>query len=134
MLYPICILPLFISSSLSLILYCFVYSCRKKGEYTREYCHFYMTLMHILKGRNSIGEIHIPRGRRHLFMRKTCFILFYIMFVFLFSLWCFELLLVSMLCCSHRIVFICWTFIHPYAIMLYWLHIWMIICFAMWSL
>ena len=46
-------------------------------EYTGVFCHFYMTLVHILRGRNSIshahlqgeryfiGEMHIPRGRRH---------------------------------------------------------------------
>ena len=54
----------------------------KRGKvYSKEYigvfCHFYMTLVHILKGRNSIshahlqgdrypvGEMHIPRGKRH---------------------------------------------------------------------
>ena len=47
------------------------------SEYTGVFCHFYMTLMHILRGRNSIsrahlqgeryfiGEMHISRGRRH---------------------------------------------------------------------
>ena len=59
-----------------------------------------------------------------------------------------------MLCCSHRIMLLCpsrilypickyfvyfalvmcWTCIYPYAIVLYWLHVWMIICFAIWSL
>lgn len=112
--------------------------CDKKG---REYRHFYMTLVHILKerfylvhicrGRNSIGEMHILKGRRHLFMRKPCFVLFYIVFVFLFSLWCFELLLVSMLYCSHRIMFMCWTCIHPLCLVLYWLHIRMIIFFLL---
>ena len=53
-------LPLFISSFLSLLaLYQFVYSWQKGGEYTREYtrefCHFYMTLVHILRERNSIS-------------------------------------------------------------------------------
>ena len=38
---------------------------------------------------------------------------------FLVALWCFELHLVSMLYCSYRIVFMCWTCIHPYAIVLY---------------
>ena len=54
----------------------------KKGivysrEYTGVFCHFYMTLVHNLRGRNSIShahlqeekysirEMHIPRGRRH---------------------------------------------------------------------
>ena len=50
----------------------------KKGESIPEYfCHFYISLMHILRGRNSIShahlqgerysirEMHIPRGRRH---------------------------------------------------------------------
>ena len=60
----------------------FVYSCQKGGEYTleqytREFCHLYMILVHILTGINSIscayeqgerysiGEMHIPRERRH---------------------------------------------------------------------
>ena len=141
MLYPMCILSLFISWFLSLLLGVFVYSWQK----WREYCHFYMTLMHILKRknstfvhmrrrRNSIREMHKPMGRRHPIIRKPCFVLFYIMFVSLFSLWCFKLLLVSILCCSHRIVFVCWTCIHLYAITFYWLHVQMIICFAKWSL
>ena len=52
-------------------------------EYTGEFCYFYMTFMHILRGRNSIscahlqgeryfiGEMHIPRGRRHCVNKKT---------------------------------------------------------------
>ena len=57
-------------------------SCQKGGEYTldqytREFCHFYMTHVHIPREKNSIsrahlqeerysiGEMHIPRGRRH---------------------------------------------------------------------
>ena len=34
------------------------------------------------------------------------FCLFFFMFVFLFALWCFELCLVSMLCCSYCIMFV----------------------------
>ena len=57
-------------------------------EYTRVFCHFFMTLVHIFKGRNSIshahlqgerysiGEMHIPRGRRHCVNQKTLFCLF----------------------------------------------------------
>ena len=73
-------LSFFIPSSLTLFSPC--YSCQKGGEYTLEsipecFCHFYMIIMHILRGRNSIshahlqgerysiGEMHIPRGRRH---------------------------------------------------------------------
>ena len=51
-----------------------------------------------------------------------------------------------MLCYSHRIMLLCpsrimyfalvecWTYIYPYTIVLYWLHVQMIICFAIWSL
>ena len=100
-------------------------------EYTEEFCHFYMTLVHILRGRNSIsrahlqgerysiGEMHIPRGRRHCVNKKTLFCLCFFMFVFLFDFWCFELCSVSILCCSHCIVFVCWSCIHPYAIVLH---------------
>ena len=89
-----------------------------------------LSLVHIDKGRNFIVKMHIPRRRRHLFIRKPCSILF----VFLFYLWCFEVLLVFMLCCSYHIVFICWTCIHSLCLVLYWLHVRMIICFAKWSL
>ena len=42
----------------------FVYSCKKGGEYTlkyytEEFSHFYMTLVHILRGRNSISYAHL---------------------------------------------------------------------------
>ena len=63
-----------------------------------------------LGGRNStpctfIGEMHILRGRRHLFWENlvlSCFTLC----LFSHCLWCFELHLVSMLCCFHRIVLV----------------------------
>ena len=51
--------------------------------------------------------MHIPRGRRHCFFEKILFCLVLLYACFLVTLWCFELLLVSMLCCSHRIVFMC---------------------------
>ena len=138
-------LPLFISFFLSLLpLDFFVYLWKKWGEYTREYTrvyrHFYMTHMHIFRGRNSIsctfvkGESHrgdaYTKGKKYIFYEKTlfCFVLYYA--CFLVALWCFKLLLVSMLCCSHHIMLMCWTYIYPYAIVLYWLHVWMIICFA----
>ena len=47
------------------------------------------------------------KGEKTFFYEKTLFCLFYIMCVFLFAIWCFELHLVSMLCCSHCIVFMC---------------------------
>ena len=78
---PYSSLSLILSSSFALLLLGpFVYSWKK----WKEYCHFYMTLVHILRGRNFIGDMHIPRERGHLFLRKPCFVLFYIMFVFLF--------------------------------------------------
>ena len=58
------------------------------------YRYFYMTYMHILKGRNSTsctfieGESHrgdaYTKGEKtfHLFMRKPYFVLFYLMLVF----------------------------------------------------
>ena len=143
------LLPLFISSFLSLIpLDSFFYSWQKRGEYTREYTseyrHFYMHHVHILRGRNSTsctfvggeshrGDVH-TKGEKTFFYEKTLFCLVLPFACFLIVLWCFELHLISVLCCSHRIVFKCWTCIHPYAIVFYWLHVWMIICFAMWSL
>ena len=90
-------LPLFISSFLSLIpLDSFVYSWQKGGEYIGEYSsvfrHFYMTLVYILRGRNStsctfVGEKShredtYTKGEKIFFMSKPCFVLFYIMLVF----------------------------------------------------
>ena len=49
---------------LSFLLDPFVYQCQKGREYTleqytRKFCHFYMTFMHILRGRNSISCAHL---------------------------------------------------------------------------
>ena len=91
-----------------------------------------MTYVHTLKGSNSTlctfveGESHrgdaYTKGEKIFFFKKT---LFYFMLVFSLFYGAFD-----MLCCSHRIVFMCWTCIYPYVIMLYWLHVQMIICFA----
>ena len=81
-----------------------------------------------LRGKNSIlctfvgGESHrgdpYTKGEKTSFYEKIlfCFVLLYA--CFLIALWCFELLLISMLCYPYRIVFICWIYIHPYAIVL----------------
>ena len=86
-------LSFFLSSFLShIFLGPFIYLWQKRRRVSLflfdSYAHsqgekFY--LVHIRRERNSIWEMHIPRGRRHLFMRKPCFVLFYIMFVFFFS-------------------------------------------------
>ena len=93
-LHPSCII-LLIHSFISCLLFSLTplsISCQKGGEYTldqytREFCHFYMTHVHIPKGRNSISrarlqeerysirEMHIPRGRRHCVNKKTLFCL-----------------------------------------------------------
>ena len=119
----------------------------KKGE-SIPMCfrHFYMTHVHILRGRNSTlctfvgGESH--RIDVYTKGEKTYFFFFENLVLFCFTLclfsrcfysvlsW-FELCLVSIICCSHCIILMCWTYIHSYVIVLYWLHIWMIICFAM---
>ena len=143
-LHPSCII--FYPCSFSLLLLdSFVYSWQKGGEYTGVFRHLHMTHVHILRGRNSIsytfvrGESHkgdtYTKGEKTYFLENLvlfCFVLYYAFF--LIVLWCFELHLSSMLCCSHRIMFMCWTCIYLYAIVLYWLHVRMIICFAMWSL
>ena len=81
------------------------------------------------------GESHwrdaYTKGEKTSFLRKPCFVLLFA--CFLIVLWCFELYLVSMLCCSHRIVFMCWKCIYSYTIVLYWLHIRIIISFDIWS-
>ena len=52
--------------------------------------------------------MHIRRGESHkeedILLWENLVLLYA---CFLVTLWCFELLLVSMLCCSHRIVFMC---------------------------
>ena len=78
--------------------------------------------------------MHMPRGRRHLLWENFVSLCFTLCLFSYFYLWFLELLLVSMLCCSHRIVFMCWTCIHSLCLVLYWLHVQMIICFAKWSL
>ena len=84
-------------------------------------------------GNKVLGEMHILKRRRHLLWENL--VLSTLLYAcFLVAIWCFELSLVSILCCSHCIVFMCWTCIHPYAIVLFWLHVQMIICFAMWPL
>ena len=150
-LHPSCIIPLLISSFLSLLpLNCFVYSWQKRGEYIREYTglhrHFYKTHVHTLRGSNSTSCTF--EGREDILLRENLVLLYA---CFLVALWCFELCLVSsMLCCSHcimllcpsRILFLdaytfyieCWTCMHLYAIVPFWLHVWMIICFTIWSL
>ena len=132
------LLPLFIISFLSLIsLDSFVYSWQKGreyiGEYTGVFCHFYMTHVHILRGIYSTsytfvgGESHkgdaYTKGEKTSFFEKTlfCFDLYYA--CFLIVLWCFKLCLISILCCSHRIMLMCWKCIYPYTIVLYWLHV-----------
>ena len=89
-LHPSCILSLFISSFLSVLpLDSFIYLWKKGGEYTEEYTgvfrHFYMTHVHILRGKISTsftfigGESHrgdaYTKGRRYFFFRKPCFTL-----------------------------------------------------------
>ena len=139
------LLPLFISSFLSLLpLDSFFYSWQKGGENTRVYHHFYMTHVHILRGENFTsctfigGESHrgdaYTKGEKTFFYEKILFCLVFPYACFLIILWCFELCLVSMLSCFHHIVFVCWTCIYPYVIVLFWLHVRMIIYFAIWSL
>ena len=95
-------------------------------EYTRVFCHFFMTLVHIFKGRNSIshahlqgerysiGEMHIPRGRRHCVNQKTLFCLFscrlygalsYVEYL------CFVVLIASCLCVGHAYILMLLCFI-----------------------
>ena len=96
---PYASLSLFISYFFSLLpLDSFVYSWQKGREYTGVYTwvfrHFYMTYVHILKGKNSIsctfvgresykGDAYTKEEKTYFFlMRKSCFALFYFMLVF----------------------------------------------------
>ena len=90
-----------------------------------------MILMHILREekfyfsctfvgeRYSIREIHILRRRRYCVNKEILFCLCFFIFVFLFALWCFELCWISMLCCSHCIVFV-YQVVHMFHIMFTW--------------
>ena len=53
-------------------------------------------------------------------IRKLCFVCFLVSFMVLWV----------MLCGSHRIIFLFWTCILPYAIVLHWMHVRMINCFC----
>ena len=82
-LHPSCIIIIvhtfisFLHFSLTLCLFLTKRGRVYSREYTKVFCHFYMTLVHILRGRNSIShahlqgqrysieEMHIPSGRRH---------------------------------------------------------------------
>ena len=91
---PYASLSLFISSFLSLLpLDSFVYSWQKGGEYIRKYtgvyCYFYMTHVHILRGRNFTSCTFIGGNYTSCKFYPLC--------------------------------------IHPYVIVLYWLHVWTII-------
>ena len=101
--------------------------CDKKGENI-------LWLMCTFVG----GEIHrgdaYVKGEKTFFYEKILFCLVFLYTCFLIILWCFELCLVSMLSCFHHIVFVCWTCIYPYVIVLFWLHVRMIIYFAIWLL
>ena len=128
----------------------FVYSWQKRGgytwEYTGEYRHFYMTHMHILRGKNSTSCTFVrgeslrgdayTKGEKTFFFRKPCFICFTLCLLSrcFMVLWVRFSIYALLLSLHHVYDFMCWTCIHPYTIVFYWLHVWMIICFARWSL
>ena len=64
-LHPSCIIIIshtFISCSRFSLTLCLFLTKRGRAyskEYTRVFCHFYMTLKHILSGRNSISHAHL---------------------------------------------------------------------------
>ena len=61
--------------------------------------------------------MHISRGRRHFFIKKTLFCFCFTLYLFsYFALWCFELYLVSIFCCSHAS---CLCVGHAYIFMLF---------------
>ena len=105
-LHPSCIIPLLISSFLSLIpLDCFVYLWQKGGEYTGLYCHFYIIHVHTLRECNSTlctfvgGESH--RGDAYTKGEKTFF--FWENLVLVYACFLVVLWYLDMLCCSHSI-------------------------------
>ena len=100
--------------------------------------YFYMTHVHTLRGKNSTscifvgGESHrrdaYTKGEKTFCYKKT---------LFRFELYSLVPLLdlVSLMqILWYFALVVCWTCIHPYAIVFYWLHVWMIISFAIWSL
>ena len=74
-------------------------------------------LMHICRGRDiPLGRCIYQGGEDIELLRKICFV-------------CFSLCLFSWIALC-----LFWTCIYLYAIVLHWVHVWMIIYFAMWSL
>ena len=87
---------------------------KKGGEYIGVFRHFYITHVHILRGRNYTSCTFIGgesyRGDAYTKGEKTFFLenLVLLYACFLIALWCFELCLVlSMLCCFHLIMLLC---------------------------
>ena len=98
-------------------------------EYTGVYRHFYMTHVHILWGRNSTSctfvgeEIHrrdaYTKEEKTSFMRKPCFVLFYLMLVFSLlygalsyvQYLCLVALIASCLCVGHAYILMLLCFI-----------------------
>ena len=67
-------------------------------------------LVHICRGRDiPYGRCIYQGGEDTVLIRKLCSICFLVGFTVLWV----------MLCCSHRIMFVFWTCIHPYAIVLH---------------
>ena len=148
-LHPLCIITLvhtLISCPLFSLTLC-LFLLKRERVY---FFHFYMTLVHILRRRNSIShahlsgrggggrysirEMHIARKRRHYVNKKTlfCSIFLYVCFlVFFMVLWVMFNINALMLSLHHVCVG------HAYILMLlcfFLLHVRMIICFTMWSL
>ena len=66
------------------------------------------------QGEKVLGEKHIPRGRRYTFMRKPCFVLFYLMLFF--SLLCGALSYIQYLCFV-ALIALCLCVGHAYILM-----------------
>ena len=101
-LHPSCIISIvhtFISCPRFFLTLC-LFLTKRGRVYYREcfgvFCHFYMTLVHILRGRNSISHMHICRGRdipqgRCIYQggedivltRKLCYVCFLVGFMML---------------------------------------------------
>ena len=134
-LHPSCIIIIvhtFISCLLFSLTLC-LFLTKRGRVYSREYRSVFvisiwllcsslggeiLVLMHICRGRDiPQGRCIYQGGEDIVLIRKLCSVCFLVGFM----VFC------VMLCCSHCIMFVFWTCIYPYAIVLLWMHVRMII-------
>ena len=119
-LYPSCIIIIVCSFitclgfSLTLCLFLTKRGRVYSRKYTSEHCHFYITLVHIRKGRDYHKGNAYTKGDNTLLIRKLCFVCFLIYFMVLWvvvSIYASFVLIASCLCVKHAFIFMLLCFI-----------------------